>query len=234
MIKIGIMQPYFLPYLGYWQLINIVDKYVIYDDVNFIKKGWINRNRILINKQSNWFTLKLSDASQNKKINEVFVLDDKNYFNKLIRTVYENYKKAPYFNDVFPLINDIIENPERNLAKYLEFSIKKICDYLEIKTELIISSDLEKNNSLKGKDKIIEICKKLNGQEYYNSIGGCELYSKDEFQENGIDIKFLKTKNILYKQFNITAFTENLSILDVMMFNSKDEIKLLLGEYEII
>lgn len=234
MIKIGIMQPYFLPYLGYWQLINIVDKYVIYDDVNFIKKGWINRNRILINKQSNWFTLKLSDASQNKKINEVFVLDDKNYFNKLIRTVYENYKKAPYFNDVFPLINDIIENPERNLAKYLEFSIKKICDYLEIKTELIISSDLEKNNSLKGKDKIIEICKKLNGQEYYNSIGGCELYSKDEFQENGIDIKFLKTKNILYKQFNITAFTENLSILDVMMFNSKDKIKLLLGEYEII
>ena len=153
MIKIGIMQPYFLPYLGYWQLINIVDKYVIYDDVNFIKKGWINRNRILINKQSNWFTLKLSDASQNKKINEVFVLDHKNYFNKLIRTVYENYKKAPYFNDVFPLINDIIENPERNLAKYLEFSIKKICDYLEIKTELIISSDLEKNNSLSSIDK---------------------------------------------------------------------------------
>ena len=105
---------------------------------------------------------------------------------------------------------------------------------MEIKTELIISSNLEKNNSLKGKDKVIEICKRLNAQEYYNSIGGYELYSKAEFQENGIDIKFLKIKDILYRQFNDTIFIENLSILDVMMFNSKDKIKLLLGEYEII
>ena len=232
-MKIGIMQPYFLPYIGYWQLLNAVDKYVIYDDVNYIKGGWINRNRILINKEAKYFNVKLNGASPNKLINEVEVSLDEVYQKKLLKTVEENYKKAPFFNEVFPVIQKIIENKETNLAKYLEYSIKEICSYLDIKTEILISSHLEKNNSLKGKDKVKEICEKLGGSEYYNAIGGQELYSFEEFKSNGIELKFLKTEEINYQQFS-NEFVLYLSILDVMMFNSKEKVKEILNNYSLI
>lgn len=232
-MKIGIMQPYFLPYIGYWQLLNAVDKYVIYDDVNYIKGGWINRNRILINKEVKYFNVKLNGASPNKLINEIEVSLDKIYQKKLLKTVEENYKKAPFFNEVFLVVQKIVENEEINLAKYLENSIKEVCSYLDIKTELLISSDLEKNNSLKGKDKVIEICKKLDGTEYYNAIGGQELYFFEEFENKEIKLKFLQTNEIFYQQFN-NKFVPNLSILDVMMFNSREKIKEFLNNYTLI
>lgn len=232
-MKIGIMQPYFLPYIGYWQLLNAVDKYIIYDDVNYIKGGWINRNRILINKEAKYFNIKLNGASPNKLINEVEIFLDKLYKKKLLKTIKENYVKAPFFKEVFPVIQKIIENEEINLARYLEYSIKEVCSYLDIKTEILISSDLEKNNSLKGEDKVIDICKKLGGTEYYNAIGGQELYSFKDFENNGIELKFLKTKEINYQQFN-NGFIPYLSILDVMMFNSKEKIKEFLNNYILI
>lgn len=232
-MRLGIMQPYLLPYIGYWQLLNAVDKYVIYDDVNYIKGGWINRNRILINKEIKYFTVKLNGASPNKLINEVEVSNDKIYKKKMLKTIEESYKKTPFFNIVFPIIKEIIENEEDNLAKYLKYSIEKICNYLEIKTELLLSSELEKDNSLKGKDKVISICKKLEATEYYNAIGGQELYSFEEFKDNGIELKFLKTEEIKYKQFN-NEFISNLSILDAMMFNSKEKIKEFLNSYSLI
>lgn len=232
-MKLGIMQPYFLPYIGYWQLLNAVDKYIIYDDVNYIKGGWINRNRILINKEVKYFTIKLNGASPNKLINEVEVSTDKIYKKKMLKTVEENYKKAPFFNIVFPIIEEIIENDEKNLANYLKYSIEKICNYLEIKTELLLSSELEKDNSLRGKDKVISICKKMGATEYSNAIGGQELYSFEEFKENGIELKFLKTEEIIYKQFN-NEFIPSLSILDVMMFNSKEKVKEFLENYTLI
>ena len=101
-MKIGIMQPYFLPYIGYWQLLNAVDKYVIYDDVNYIKGGWINRNRILINKEPKYFNVKLNGASPNKLINEVEVSNDNIWQKKLLKTIEENYKKAPFLKKFFP------------------------------------------------------------------------------------------------------------------------------------
>lgn len=232
-MKIGIMQPYFLPYIGYWQLLNAVDKYVIYDDVNYIKGGWINRNRILINKEPKYFNVKLNGASPNKLINEVEVSNDNIWQKKLLKTIEENYKKAPFFKEVFPIIEKIIENDEKNLAKYLEFSIKEICKYLDIKTELMLSSNLEKDNSLKGKDKVIAICKELKGTEYYNAIGGQELYSFEEFKQNGIELRFLKTNEIIYKQFGDEVIS-NLSILDVLMFNSKEKVKEFLNNYSLI
>lgn len=232
-MRLGIMQPYFLPYIGYWQLLNAVDKYVIYDDVNYIKGGWINRNRILINKEIKYFTVKLNGASPNKLINEIEVSNDKIYKKKMLKTIEESYKKAPFFNIVFPIIKEIMENEEDNLAKYLKYSIEKICNYLEIKMELLLSSELEKDNSLRGKDKVISICKKMGATEYYNAIGGQELYSFEEFKNNGIELKFLKTEEIIYKQFT-NEFIPNLSILDVMMFNSKEKVKEFLENYTLV
>ncbi|NLY76517.1 MAG: WbqC family protein [Tissierellia bacterium] len=232
-MKVGIMQPYFFPYIGYWQLINAVDKYIIYDDVNYIKRGWVNRNRILVNGQARLINLKIHKASQNILINETKILIDPIYNKKLLKTIEHSYKKAPYYNEIFPIIERIILQEDENLARYLEFSIKEICKYLCIDTEIIISSSLNKNNHLKGQEKIIEICKILGADEYYNPIGGKELYSYEDFLNEGIKLNFLQTRTVNYKQFD-NDFVPNLSIIDVMMFNSVDEIKKMLHDYEIL
>lgn len=232
-MKIGIMQPYFLPYIGYWQLLNTVDYYVIYDDVNFIKRGWINRNNLLMDGKATRFNIQIQGASQNKLINESRVSDDKNWKVKLLKTIENCYKKAPYYENVYPIINEVINFEEDNLSRFIENSIKMICNYLKIDTKIIISSELRKNDNLKGQDKIIDICKIMKADEYYNAIGGKELYSEDDFKKNGIKLRFLKTQDIKYKQFG-DEFIPNLSILDVIMFNSVDDIKILLQNFELI
>ena len=232
-MKLGIMQPYFFPYIGYWQLINAVDKYVIYDDVNFIKGGWINRNKILMNNEGKMINLQMKGASSNKLINEVEVAGDMVYNKKLLKTIESCYKKAPHFDDVYPILKKIINNEERNLAKWLEYSIREISRYLCMNTEIIMSSSIKKNNNLKGQDKVIEICKLTNATEYYNAIGGMELYSYETFRKNEINLKFVKTQLIEYKQFN-NEMIHNLSIIDVLMFNSVDKIGEMLDRFELI
>ena len=227
------MQPYFLPYIGYWQLLNAVDKYVIYDDVNFIKGGWINRNRIINNGKVQFFNVPMIGASPNKLINEVAVNNDPNLINKNLRILEAAYKKAPYFEEGYKLMNKILNSRENVLSKYVTYSLRTICDYLNIKTELIISSELNKDNSLKAQDKVIAICKELGATDYYNAIGGQALYSYGDFDNNGIKLWFIKTNQIQYKQFTDT-FEPNLSILDVIMFNSKDRIVDYLNDYSII
>lgn len=232
-MKLGIMQPYFFPYIGYWQLMNAVDKYVIYDDVNFIKGGWINRNRILLNGKPQYFNVQMKGASPFKLINEIEINCSESSINKNLKTIYMAYHKAPYFEKVNFLLEKILETQTDNLAEYVINSIRCVAEYLEIKTEIVISSLLSKSNKLKGQDKVIEICKKLNATDYYNAIGGMDLYSFYEFKKNGINLSFLKTNDICYEQFN-NEFVSNLSIIDVMMFNSKDKIKEMLDDFILI
>lgn len=229
-MKLGIMQPYFLPYIGYFQLINAVDKYVIYDDVQFIKGGWINRNNILLNGNRFMFNLILNGASPNKLINEISV--DPNQI-KLLKTIENSYKKAPYFESVFQLVVSILNFDDKNLAKFIGNSIVEVCKYIDIDTEIIVSSDLNKNNDLRGQDKVISICKLLEVDSYLNAIGGQELYSKSFFLENSIDLYFLEPNKVDYKQFN-NSFVPNLSIIDVLMFNSRQAIKEQLNKFILI
>ena len=229
-MKLGIMQPYFLPYIGYWQLLNAVDTYVIYDDVTFIKGGWINRNNFLINKQKKMFTIRLKKSSSYSLIKEIEILDG---FDNFIKMLQANYAKAPYFRQIMGLVRQIIDFDKENLALFITNAIKIIVEYLCINTNLVLSSELEKDKSLKGKDKVISICKLLNAGDYYNSIGGIELYDKNEFADNGIILHFLKTNITPYKQFN-NDFIPGLSILDVMMFNSVQDIQDMLSDYTLI
>jgi len=232
-MKIGIMQPYFLPYIGYWQLINAVDKYIIYDDVNFIKGGWINRNRILLDGMVKYYNIPMLGASSFKQINQIHVNNDEHLLKKNLRIVEAAYKKAPYFEDVYPLLEEILTYESINLAEFIAHSIYKICDYIKIDTKIVMSSELNKNCELKGQDKVLDICERLGATEYYNAIGGQELYSFQEFANRGIQLKFLKTKAIEYKQFE-NVFQDNLSILDVMMFNSKEQINGMLTQYSVV
>lgn len=232
-MKVGIMQPYFIPYIGYWQLIAAVDRYVIYDDVNYIKGGWINRNRILLDGKPKYFNVQLTGASPNKKINEISVNNNLFVKRKALRLIEAAYKKAPFYEEVFPLIRDIIQCEERNLAIYIGNSLKNICEYLEIATEILYSSSLEKDCSLRGEEKVLAICKIFEATEYYNAFGGQKLYSYLKFLNNGIILKFLKTNEIMYQQFS-NEFQRNLSIVDVLMFNSKEKVQKMLQEYSII
>lgn len=232
-MKIGIMQPYFLPYIGYWQLMNAVDKYVIYDDVNYIKAGWINRNRILVNGQPTYINLPLLGISQNKLINEIQVNHDPKQMAKTLRMVEMAYKKAPYFQQVFPLLEKILSCGKENAAEFIAESFRIINAYLGINTELIMSSSIEKDNSLRGQDKILAICQILGGTEYYNAIGGQELYNFDDFRQLNMELSFVKTNPITYKQYG-GEFQSSLSILDVMMFNSVEEIQQMLQQFTLI
>ena len=232
-MKVSIMQPYFFPYIGYFQLIANSDVFVIYDDVNFIKKGWINRNNILVNNTPYLFSMPLQNVSQNKLINEIFISDLDKWKRGLLKTISSSYKKAPFYKDVYPLIEKIISFDELNLALYIQNSIQNLCAYLNINTKLIMSSEIVKNNGLKGENKIIDICLQLGATQYINAIGGIELYTQENFQVKNIDLKFIKSENILYQQFK-NEFKPWLSIIDVIMFNSVEDTKMLLNKFELI
>lgn len=233
-MKIGIMQPYLFPYIGYFQLINCVDKFVVHDDVQFIKGGWINRNRILMGSRDYMFTFSIKSASAYDKINQrEFSNSVEGDKKKFLRNIEYAYSKAPFYKEVFEVVESSINSKIGNVSNAIIQSITYICKYLEINTEFIISSNINKDESLKGEQRVINICKKLNATQYINPIGGIELYSKEEFNKHGIVLNFLKTNKINYKQFN-NKFVQNLSIIDIMMFKPKDEIKTLLEEYQLI
>ena len=232
-MKLGIMQPYFFPYIGYWQLLNAVDTYVIYDDVNYIKRGWINRNRILVDGAPKYFNVMIQKASQNRRINELSIINDRETADKNIRMIENAYRKAPYYREAAPLAEEIFRYGDTNLAGFLSHSIQEICAYLGIKTKLLLSSRIEKDNTKKGQGKILAICRELGAAEYYNAIGGRELYDAEAFREQGIRLCFLKADDISYREFG-GLFHSNLSILDVMMFNPVEKIREMLTQYIII
>lgn len=232
-MRVAIMQPYFFPYLGYFQLINAVDTFVIYDDVNFINRGWINRNNILVNNNASLITVPLKEASQNKLINELQVVDDPKWRSKLLKSIEFAYKKAPLFNQVFPVLETAIRFNETNLSLFLFHALKQVLTYLEIETVLKVSSVTYANRQLKGMNRIIDICIKEKATQYINPIGGIELYNKDHFIARGIELSFIKTGDVYYNQF-IDDFVPNLSIIDFLMFNSKESIKNQLSNYKLI
>lgn len=227
------MQPYFLPYIGYWQLMNLVDIYVVYDDVNYINRGWINRNRIMVNGKPQYINLLLSGASQNKLINEIELADNVENFNKIFRTLQLNYSKAPYYKEVYDMLYKILSSKHTNLALFLYEQLKYVAQYMDINTEIILSSSINKNNDMRGQTKIIDICRSLNATEYYNAIGGQSLYSKEIFENNNIQLYFLQTDTIKYFHGK-DNFESNLSILDVLMYNDKKQISQILNQYKLI
>lgn len=232
-MKIAILQPYFFPYLGYWQLIHDVDRFVIYDDVNYIKRGWVNRNRILVNGQPVYITAPLIKASQNKLICDINLCPSLNWRNKMIKSIELAYRKSTWFNDVFLLIEKLIRYDVENLSDYLSYHLNALSKFLEIKTEFIFSSRCYRKEHLSGQKRIIDICKRLGATIYINPIGGITLYDPAAFLEAGIDLRFLSTQNIHYKQRG-DGFVPWLSIIDVLMGIGPEGVKDHLNSYELV
>ncbi len=234
MNSIAIMQPYFFPYIGYFQLINEVDKFVFYDDVNFINRGWINRNRILINGEAKYITIPCKNVSQNKLINEVEHNLSEREKNKLLKKLRFTYSNAPFFEDVFPVIKKVFNTETEFISEFVIESIKRVTDYLGLECNFKKSSEKYNNQELDAADRLIDICKVEGVNHYVNSIGGIKLYNKQYFYENDVKLDFLKPGISEYEQFD-HEFIPGLSIIDVLMFNSVDSIKTdMLTKYQLI
>jgi len=229
-MKVAIMQPYLFPYIGYFQLINSVDAFVIYDNIQFSKKGWINRNRILVNGADAYITLPLKKDSDYLDVVERQLSDDWPLERKkLLNRITESYRKAPQFAAVYPLIEQIVMHEEKNLFRYILNSLQLLNSYLEIGTPLVISSSVEIDHSLKAEKKVIALCQALKADTYINPIGGVELYDKAGFKAEGIELQFLKANAVPYPQLK-NEFVPFLSIIDVMMFNDRESLKRMIRE----
>lgn len=226
------MQPYFFPYLGYFQLINAVDEFILLDDVTYIKGGWINRNHILSKDKPELITVPLHKLSSNKLICETVIADHLNWRNKFLKTIHFNYKKAPFFDDFFPLIENVIQTNISKINEMNYYALERIVDYIGIDTMLKKTSYVYNNNHLKAQERIIDICIQENTSTYLNSVGGQSLYNKALFEKENIDLKFIVPKFPKYPQFN-SPFVSSLSIIDILMFNSPFETRKMLLDYEL-
>lgn len=217
------MQPYFLPYIGYFQLINSVDLLILYDNIKYTKKGWINRNRMLQHGKDVLFSLPLKSDSDHLDVRERELSADFDC-DKLLNQFKGAYRSAPYFGQTFPLLEQIARHDDANLFGFLRHSIIKTCEHLNITTAIKTSSDITIDHGLKNQNKVLALCDAVDANTYVNPTGGQELYSSDTFQERGIALRYIQSKPFEYPQFG-HAFVPWLSIIDVMMFNSLETIQ---------
>ncbi len=222
-MKLAIMQPYFLPYIGYYQLIAAADIFVVYDNIKYTKRGWINRNRMLLNGADVAFSLPLKKDSDYLDVVQREISSDFDRV-KLLNQFKGAYCRAPYFAQTFSLLERIVRCEHNNLFRYIHSSIVEICADLGIKTKIRISSEIDIDHGLKGQGKVLAICKSLGAETYINAIGGLELYAPEEFNAHGVELRFIKSKPLEYLQFG-NEFVPWLSIVDVMMFNSLDVVR---------
>ena len=228
------MQPYFFPYIGYFQLINSVDTFVFYDDVNYIKKGWINRNRILGNTDIININVPVVNASQNCPINQTFINSDHGKWKQyLLKKIAYSYKRSPYFADTYTLLERILTEDITNVAEFNIAAINRICMYLGIETKVIKASFFSISPTIRGEKRILELCHKLNATMYINPFNGYDLYCTETFRNVGIELKFLTSNISEYEQYE-NVFVPKLSIIDILMFNHVSEIKKMLNDYQTI
>ncbi|MBY0404588.1 MAG: WbqC family protein [Cyanobacteria bacterium] len=236
-MKIAIMQPYFFPYLGYFQLIQAVDQFILHDDVQFIKQGWIHRNRILLQGEPHYLTVPLKPYHQDDKILSVQITQDPNsqWKSKHLKLLQRAYQKAPYYNAVFPWIADVIQSAPPDISTFATHTLFKTCEYLSIQVPILSVSKHFESKLLKSENKVIDLCKQVSATEYFNLSGGIQLYDPRVFQAENIKLTFIKMDPVEYPQQPLldkgAPCVPNLSIIDVMMFNPPQAIQTFLKAF---
>lgn len=251
-MKLAVMQPYFFPYLGQFQLISAADEYVVYDQVQYIKKGWIDRNQLIANygEQRVYIRPVLKKPSTSGfLISEVKISSSDQWRRKLTKYIWHTYRRAAHFEEIYPFLEALINFRPENLSEFNFYAIQKICDLLRIETKILfnppefleVERDLEKLvNDYQKSDplldrrqvRVIEFCKKRRSSHFINSIGGLHLYKRAAFKRQGLDLSLIKCKSITYSQFKQSDFVANLSIIDVLLHNGVERTIELLSEYE--
>ena len=222
-MRVGIMQPYFFPYIGYFQLIHAVDTYVNLDHVSFMKRSYMTRNILKNNTSVN---INVYNGSQNRSCNDVLVNFENKYLDKFNKTLQILYSKSPYYSEI---INKIITpefiDKEISISQFNIGIIKRICLYLNIQTKIINTS--ERMTLLKKGDGLKEITNKLEGNVYINAIGGQSLYNKEDFKNDNIQLSFIEMGNVVFDN----KYT---SILDLLFRYNKEYIKEQIRNYKLI
>lgn len=234
-MKVALMQPYFLPYIGYFQLIHAVDEFIVFDNAQYIRRGWMNRNRILnAHKESNFINVPVQKAPRETKIKDIVINNELDWKINIFQQLYY-YQKAPFYAFVSDFLDECLSINTSSLSQFNTNLLKKMCNLLEIDTKItILSENLPIISMANAADEWgVEVCKALNATTYINAIGGIEFYDQQKYIENGIGIQFIKPVLKPYKQFN-SIFIPGLSIIDVMMFNHTHEIKAMLELHELI
>lgn len=231
-MKVAVMQPYFLPYLGYFQLLHACDRFVVLDDVTFIKQGWINRNRILLHGREHLITMPLSGASSNRLISQVRMHPDGMWRDKLRKQLRAGYGRAPCFETVYPLIDRILNSQETSLSRFLTWQLQEIAAFIGLTPDFVTSSDIQKPVGIKGEARILFLCRHLGATHYINLPGGRHLYDRQRFAEAGIQLQFVDPHLTAYPQ-PAPTFVPGLSILDVLMHNTVDRVQKMLADYQL-
>ncbi len=232
---VAVNQPYIFPYLGYFQLIHAADVFVIYDDVQWINRGWINRNRFLMAGQPKYFTLPVSKPSVHLKIKEYeFAPEFEAQRPKMIKRLVGAYRHAPFFHEVMPLVEKCLLSAERNVSCFAADSLQAWCEYLGIATRFIRSSDLSIEPDLTGQERVLAICAHCEAARYVNPFGGARIYSERLFAQRGIELRFVQSRPLSYRQVGGAPFVPGLSIIDVAMHNSPADVRGLLEEYDLV
>ena len=229
------MQPYFFPYIGYWQLIHAVDRFVLFDDAQYMRHGWINRNRIL-KPGGGWqyMLVPLKKHDLTESIKNVQAHPDKKWKELIIGQLAHYKKKARYFDETSEVVREILfTNNDQSMASINFAIIKKLCAYLDIKKEILISSKQNFNYADVGDagEWALRMAEQMGASEYINPAGGAELFSQEKFSSSNIKLSFLKSHEIVYSQQGV--FEPSLSIIDVLMFNGIDGTKGLLNKYSV-
>ncbi len=217
------MQPYFFPYIGYFQLIRSVDLFILYDNIKYTKKGWINRNRFLQNGTDSVFSVPLRKDSDFLDVKDRALADSFDR-GKLVNQLREAYRRAPHFDQAFPVIENAVMSPRANLFDYIHGTVTGVCRYVGVGTSIVASSSIAVDPALKAEERVLALCKAAGASGYVNAIGGRNLYSREKFAAHGVELKFLESHAITYPQFG-GPFVPWLSIVDVMMFNSVPTIR---------
>lgn len=233
MKTIAVIQPYFLPYIGYFQLVASVDKFVVLDDVNYINRGWVNRNRLLMNGAAHTFTVPLRGASQNRLICDIELVDEPDWRDKLLRTIRQAYGRAPCYGQVAPMLERVVNYPSLRLNEFLCNSLREVTQYLSLDVEIANTSRSYQNANLKGQERILDICRQERADAYINPIGGVCLYDRAAFLQQGVALHFLRPRPLNYRQAK-AEHVPLLSMMDVLMFNDTSAVRQLLMERDLV
>lgn len=235
-MKLAIMQPYFFPYIGYFQLIQSVDHFVFFDTPQYEKRGWMNRNRIINPKEGfTYITVPTEKAPQNTPLNKIRIDDTQDWRERIEGQLNVYKKRATFYSEVMELVESVLKQPEESLFALNIYSIQKTCEFLELpfSPDIFSKMNLFVRDECEPDEWALNITKAMGYDVYVNAPGGASFFDRGKYTQAGIELRFIQPKLTPYVQ-KIGRFESGLSILDVMMFNPKDKVREMLQEYELV
>lgn len=224
---------YFFPYLPYFQLLHAADRFLFLDDVTLIRRGWANRNRVLMAGQPTYLTIPLEGASQNRRVDETKIFEGTDWRRRIRRTVQRCYQRAPFYARGAALLDEVLDTPADSITDLARTSVLRTCQLLGVEVEVARTSQRHPAGDLRGQARMIEICKREGATTYLNAAAGRHLYDRPSFDQAELELRFLQPGSIEYDQRR-PGFVPGLSILDVIMFNDLPQIASMLERYQVV